>query len=318
MRTEHSGSILRAINTHTYYTCTISFENTAATTAESALKSFLSGGVGGICVVLVGHPLDLIKVRMQTAAVSTTQQSVMGMFADTFRTQGIRGLYRGVSAPLIAVTPVFALSFWGYDVGQRLVSWSSGDTDLSLGQKCIAGGLSAIPCTVLLAPSERIKCLLQTSAPGKYKGSFDCAKTVLQSGGIRSLYRGTLLTLMRDIPGSVAWFGMYEFVKKSIMQAQGIHDTKQLSPIAVLTAGGLAGVANWTIAIPPDVLKSRLQSAPDGTYRGIADVYRTLIEKEGYSALFAGLRPAMIRAFPANAACFMGMELARKMLDFMD
>lgn len=32
--------------------------------AESALKSFLSGGVGGICVVLVGHPLDLIKVRI--------------------------------------------------------------------------------------------------------------------------------------------------------------------------------------------------------------------------------------------------------------
>jgi hypothetical protein len=29
----------------------------------SGLKSFISGGVGGICVVLVGHPLDLIKVR---------------------------------------------------------------------------------------------------------------------------------------------------------------------------------------------------------------------------------------------------------------
>jgi hypothetical protein len=26
-------------------------------TADSAIKSFLSGGVGGICVVLVGHPL---------------------------------------------------------------------------------------------------------------------------------------------------------------------------------------------------------------------------------------------------------------------
>ena len=34
-----------------------------ASTAESALKSFLSGGVGGACTVLVGHPLDLIKVR---------------------------------------------------------------------------------------------------------------------------------------------------------------------------------------------------------------------------------------------------------------
>lgn len=29
---------------------------------ESALKSFLSGGFGGVCIVLVGHPLDLVKV----------------------------------------------------------------------------------------------------------------------------------------------------------------------------------------------------------------------------------------------------------------
>jgi solute carrier family 25 (mitochondrial carnitine/acylcarnitine transporter), member 20/29 len=34
--------------------------------APSALKSFLSGGFGGVCLVFVGHPLDLIKVRLQT------------------------------------------------------------------------------------------------------------------------------------------------------------------------------------------------------------------------------------------------------------
>lgn len=35
---------------------------TAKPKSESALKSFLSGGFGGVCIVLVGHPLDLVKV----------------------------------------------------------------------------------------------------------------------------------------------------------------------------------------------------------------------------------------------------------------
>ena len=36
-----------------------------------------------------------------------------------------------------------------------------------------------------------------------------------------------------------------------------------------LLAGGTAGVCNWLVAIPADVVKSRLQSAPEGTYSGI-------------------------------------------------
>lgn len=30
-------------------------------------KSFTAGGLGGIALVFVGHPLDTIKVRMQAA-----------------------------------------------------------------------------------------------------------------------------------------------------------------------------------------------------------------------------------------------------------
>jgi solute carrier family 25 (mitochondrial carnitine/acylcarnitine transporter), member 20/29 len=99
---------------------------------------------------------------MQTAKSSAVSTSVVRMFASTFREQGIRGLYRGVSAPLIAVTPIFAVSFWGYDVGKQIVArWSILPTtadDLTLTQKCIAGGISAIPTTLIMAPSER--CVL--------------------------------------------------------------------------------------------------------------------------------------------------------------
>lgn len=29
-------------------------------------KNFIAGGVGGTCTVIVGHPFDTVKVRLQT------------------------------------------------------------------------------------------------------------------------------------------------------------------------------------------------------------------------------------------------------------
>lgn len=51
----------------------------------------------------------------------------------------------------------------------------------------------------------------------------------------------------------------------------------------------------WSIAIPPDVLKSRLQSAPTGTYSGFMDCARKTIAADGVSALWKGFGPAMAR-----------------------
>jgi len=293
---------------------------------ESALKSFLSGGVGGVCAVLVGHPLDLVKVRIQTGDGGSTMQVLRSSFAQG----GVRGLYRGVSAPMLSVAPCFAVSFWGYDMGKRFVSYFNTNdepnrpSNLSVTQLCIAGFLSAIPMTAIMAPTERIKCLLQVQAnevakggKGKYSGIRDCATQLFKEGGIRSIYKGTFVTILRDGPGSAAYFGVYELAKREISRAQGL-EPGDLSPVAVLTAGGLAGMGCWIVQIPADTIKSRYQTAPEGMYNGLFDVYKKLISDEGPAGLFRGLRPALLRAFPANAACFYGMEVARRALSFMD
>ena len=97
------------------------------------------------------------------------------MLSNTMRKEGVRGLYRGVSAPLTAVSPMFAVSFWSYDIGQRMVK-SYGQRNLtaeertmqpyslSMAEICVAGAVSAIPTTAIMAPSERIKCLLRVQA----------------------------------------------------------------------------------------------------------------------------------------------------------
>ncbi|KAJ2789343.1 carnitine transporter, partial [Coemansia linderi] len=73
-----------------------------ATGGTSGVKSFLSGGFGGMCLVAAGHPLDLLKVRMQT---STQYKSTMDCLRKTLAESGIRGMYRGMAAPLVGATP---------------------------------------------------------------------------------------------------------------------------------------------------------------------------------------------------------------------
>jgi solute carrier family 25 (mitochondrial carnitine/acylcarnitine transporter), member 20/29 len=196
---------------------------------------------------------------MQTGAISGASQSVFGIMRNTLAREGVRGLYRGVSAPIVAVSPVYALSFWGYDVGQLFVKAFKTDKEapLNLGEIAIAGGLSAFPATAIMAPTERIKCLLQVQSHvgGKpqYSGMMDCAIQVYRTGGISSLYKGTALTLMRDGPGSIAWFSVYELVKREMVRVQGIDDSSQLSPMAIMVAGGCAGMACWVRSKARDV-----------------------------------------------------------------
>ena len=78
------------------------------------LASSSSSGVGGICSVLVGHPLDLVKVRLQTSSSSTNKKDKdnmkqSGTFAtlwEIVKKEGPGGLYRGVAAPLVAVRKI--------------------------------------------------------------------------------------------------------------------------------------------------------------------------------------------------------------------
>ena len=44
----------------------------------------------------------------------------------TVKFEGFFGLYKGMSAPLIGVTPIFALSFFGNDFGKKMQSCQRG------------------------------------------------------------------------------------------------------------------------------------------------------------------------------------------------
>lgn len=85
----------------------------------------------------------------------------------------------------------------------------------------------------------------------QYTGVFDVVKHLYKEGGLRSVFRGSAATVARDGPGSAAYFAAYELTKRALTPAGA--DPGELNLGAIIMAGGTAGIAMWSIAIPPDV-----------------------------------------------------------------
>jgi solute carrier family 25 carnitine/acylcarnitine transporter 20/29 len=229
------------------------------------------------------------------------------------KAEGPLALYKGMSAPLAGVTPMYALCFFGYGVGQKIFCNENSFADLDLVRIGLAGATSGIFTTPILAPGERAKCVLQVQGPGgPHKGPVDVWKALYKQGGLASVNRGFSATLARDSLASFFYFSSYEYLKRKFTP----EGHKGPSVVGTLVAGGCAGILNWLPALPIDTLKSKLQVAPEGTYpHGIRSVFREVMAKEGFFSLYKGFSAVMLRAFPANAACFLGYETAIKLMN---
>ena len=61
-----------------------------------------------------------------------------------------------------------------------------------------------------------------------------------------------------DVPASAMYFGSYEIIQRALVPEGG--DRTEIGIGRTIFAGGMAGIFNWIVALPPDVVKSRLQS----------------------------------------------------------
>ena len=63
------------------------------------LVDYVAGIAGGIAVVLVGHPFDTTKTRLQTAPRGFYTGTV-DCVRKTFNAEGLSGFYAGIRSPL--------------------------------------------------------------------------------------------------------------------------------------------------------------------------------------------------------------------------
>eukprot|EP00928_Gymnodinium_smaydae_P089820 TRINITY_DN7371_c0_g3_i1.p1 TRINITY_DN7371_c0_g3~~TRINITY_DN7371_c0_g3_i1.p1 ORF type:complete len:301 (-),score=45.15 TRINITY_DN7371_c0_g3_i1:153-1055(-) len=293
------------------------------------VKDSLSGLCGAICCTYIGSPFDVAKARLQSQALAPSGPRYSGLvhcILQTARLEGMRGLWKGATPALTSAVVENAVGMTVQRATHRMLARRSGDINarFSMGTECLIGGLAGIFTSLAMCPFEVMKVRLQVArgtsaatgdvvAAGRGGSVLACAKDIFNTEGVRGFYRGLVSLWARDIPFNAIFFGSYESTCTLMMRAGNLRSKDELSNGQVLLAGGVAGALGWSVVLPFDVVKTRLQTGC--THGSCLQVMRSIVMNEGIAALYLGWGAAVARAFPANAGLFLGVELSNRWLD---
>lgn len=283
--------------------------------ASSSGREFVAGGLGGTAGIISGYPLDTLRIRLQ----NTKNGSAFTILRHMVAREGPTSLYRGMGAPLASVTFQNAMVFQTYALLSRAFDSSVSLKDPPSYKGVALGGVGTGALqSLLLSPVELIKVRLQLQNRGQMteseKGPIRLAKNIWRKEGLRGIYRGFGVTVMRDAPSHGLYFWSYEYMREQLHP--GCRKSGEESLNTMLIAGGLAGVASWISCYPFDVVKTRLQAQTPSSikYNGILDCFKKSVNKEGYCVLWRGLGTTVARAFLVNGAIFSAYEISLRLL----
>jgi len=184
------------------------------------MKEYISGGLSGIAQILVGYPLDTMKVLKQNNIKINMKNSLN---------------YNGVKYPLqlsiISNSIVFGISntlnkyyIYQYSTNKKI------NNNINMFINGYVAGIVSSPFVYIY---DIKKTNVQTNNNNKLKDFM-----------IKSKFNGLFMTIMRESIGFGTYFCVYDLLK---------NEYKYNTEIS----GGLAGVTNWTITYAIDVIKNR-------------------------------------------------------------
>ncbi|KAK8076214.1 hypothetical protein PG994_003486 [Apiospora phragmitis] len=271
---------------------------------------FWAGYISGAIGIIIGNPLDVIKVRLQAKESLTAGQTAAASFARQF--ESTSSLITGTAAPILGYGALNALLFVSYNRSEAALNKGLA-LPPNLWTTWLAGAIGGLATWAVSTPTELIKCRAQLATSPT--SSWAITRRILQNEGVRGLYFGGAVTALRDSIGYGFYFWSYELGTQ--WMATPKEDKTSLSQEAakVLLCGGLAGVMTWASIFPLDVIKTRVQAQtldpasrpllddPTKPQRrlGAMEIAREAYREAGMRVFFRGLTICSVRAFFVNA-----------------
>eukprot|EP01117_Protostelium_nocturnum_P002220 TRINITY_DN1285_c1_g1_i1.p1 TRINITY_DN1285_c1_g1~~TRINITY_DN1285_c1_g1_i1.p1 ORF type:complete len:297 (-),score=70.28 TRINITY_DN1285_c1_g1_i1:224-1114(-) len=256
---------------------------------EESLIGFASGAVYGVVSLIVGHPLDTLKTKMQ-AQDAHLHGSASKVFFTTLKKEGIVGLYRGCIPPLLGASVLRSVQFGVFRsvyhflqpkvsadgkvdnsalLPNGLPSYSFGiiNTNLLIAGMCSGAGRAIVECPLDLAKIRR-----QVGSTWTFRG----------------IYKGLGVSMLRNMPLLTAFFIFLEYSKRVDMPSQW----------RPLLSGGICSTMAWTLVWPFDVIKSQVQGSTSN--ESFSTKARIHYQNNGIRGFFRGYGPGATRSLIAN------------------
>lgn len=199
-----------------------------------------AASLAGLASSAVGHPLDCVKVRTQTAA----GQGSLAVARSMLLSEGPAAFARGISAPLSNAVALNTVMFYAFE----RVGASHGPL--------VAGAAAGVATAFLSTPFDLWKIQRQTGPAGGTARRELARFTAAGAAATRLLYRGHPANLAREGVFTTIYLGLYARVRDALPAAGG--------RLNVVAAASLTGGAAWLACAPFDAVKTLQQARPLG------------------------------------------------------
>lgn len=287
--------------------------------------------MGASIVASVVTPLDVVKVRLQAHVCPVGGSSpcedpkhVEGSIdaaRKIVRTEGVRGLWRGLNVTLLLAVPTTGLYFTLYETFKAHFATTYPEISTPA-LAIISGGAARIATSTASNPLELARTSLQAGVGGPDATVLSVLRHVRKTQGMLAWWRGLGPTLLRDAPFSAIYWSAYETLKdpnRSILPHRMFSSGSEFSVYlgAGIGAGGLAALCT----VPADVVKTRRQAmfVPAGAsvHTRVPTplvIARDIAASDGVRGLFRGAGPRIAKVGPACAIMMGSFEYFKKML----
>ncbi|ERS95574.1 hypothetical protein HMPREF1624_08090 [Sporothrix schenckii ATCC 58251] len=197
--------------------------------------SFVSGAAAGAAATAATYPLDLLRTRFaaQGSGADRVYATLRGAVRDIARDEGGRGFFRGLGPALIQIAPYMGAFFACYEGLKPVAGRLAGHVGQNIGAgDAAAGVVAAVAAKTCVFPLDLVRKRIQVQGPTRsryvhknipvYDGNVvRTLQTILRAEGLRGLYRGLTVSLMKAAPANAITMWTYERVLHLLVRLDG-------------------------------------------------------------------------------------------------